>query len=293
MSVYGNKIRNDKSISESCDNIVSLCIEMKSVNEFANNILIESYNGDIVLNEFNLSVIRKKLSKNDSIFKKIKREIKEIKLILSTKENDFLTLEHKKKDGVITIGPLYNYNDPLEKITELYKESIIKLKSFEKQIIELLSEPEIDVNKIKRIDRKMMANNVTAIDYDPNPRKIGRQKIELILPANGTNYDLAVNYDLNSILKKLTVDINPIIQNTLKEVENIVTILSRMNDYVSKYCDKIKRSRDKKLKTNLNILSQTIKDWYNYMSKCADSVEYCKVAAEQRDRLIKAFKNNK
>ena len=283
MSVYGNKLINDKSINELYADYKALCIEMKSINEFV-DILNES--NDNILYEFDLSIFKKKLSKNDSLLSKMKKKLKEIKLVSSTSLNKFLTPEDREKYGVIDLGPLYNYNDAIKKATKFYKEYNNELKSIERELNQALSRS--DINKIKDIRKKMEKVDVRYIDVDP--KKMGKTKFELILPDGGTNYDLQNHYNLTSILTKLVSDVNPIIKDALKEVQNTLDICLRMNNTLHKYYDKIdKTSNNDELKNLIGDLGAITNEFYRYTSHSAGILSVCESAGYQRDRLTKAY----
>lgn len=281
MSVYGNKFSN--SINDLYNDYKSLCIEMKSINEFV-DILNES--NDNVLYEFDLSIFKKKLSKNDSLLSKMKRKLKEIKLIPSRSLNKFLTPKDSKKLGVIELGPLYNYNDAIKKGTKFYKEYNNELKSIERELNQALSRS--DINKIKEIRKKIEKVDVRYIDTDP--KKMGKTKFELILPDGGTNHDLEMHYDLTSILTKLVVDVNPLIVDAIKEVRNTLDICLRMNNTLHKYFDKLNKTSDNnELKNLIGDLGAITNEFYRYTHHSAGIISVCESAGNQRDRLTKAY----
>lgn len=281
MSIYGNKFNN--SINDLYNDYKSLCIEMKSINEFV-DILNES--NDNILYEFDLSIFKKKLSKNDSLLTKMKRKLKEIKLIPSTSLNKFLTPEDKEKHGVKDLGPLYNYNDAIKKATKFYKEYNNELKSIERELNQALSRS--DINKIKDIRKKIEKVDVRYIDTDP--KKMGKTEFELILPDGGTNYDLEKQYNLTSILTKLVADVNPLIVDAIKEVQNTLDICLRMNNTLHKYFDKLDKTSDNdELKDLIGDLGAITNEFYRYTHHSAGIISVCESAGNQRDRLTKAY----
>ena len=282
MSVYGNKICN-KSINELYADYKALCIEMKSINEFV-DILNES--NDSILYEFDLSIFKKKLSKNDSLLSKMKKKLKEIRLVSSTSLNKFLTPDDREKLGVIDLGPLYNYNDAIKKATKFYKEYNNELKSIERELNQALSRS--DINKIKEIRKKIEKVDVRYIDTDP--KKMGKTEFELILPDGGTNRDLEEHYNLTSILTKLVADVNPLIVNAIKEVQITLDICLRMNNTLHKYFDKLDKTSDNdELKDLIGELGSITNEFYRYTHHSAGILSVCESAGYQRDRLTKAY----
>lgn len=278
MSVYGNKITNNKSISDLNEEIKILIYESEGYNKIADQVISESS----IINEFNLNLFKNKITKNKNITSKILDKMNQIKSKVSTKKKVESNNEIDEKLTRV-IGPIFDYPVLIKESTKYYKQSRKNIEKIDNDLKKILSKSNnISENELKKIIHIFKKYDIYKIEH----KKMDNKTLYAMIPSGGTTLDLWKEYDLATVLDNLVTNYPKICDDCLNEMRQIISSCNSINETILKYIDSVDKSEIKYLK---DIQELSTKQLNMLEREGTATCEIIDMGMKQRDKLIEAF----